>query len=118
MTPVEMAQEGRRLSGLLDLALEACRDRVKSLAEAERQYRKAKAKKWVEAPEGTAAAREAWVNGETADLRYARDLAAGMERNARDAIRSYQVQISLLQSVANAFKAEAEFARTGPEWAA
>lgn len=114
MNPAEMAAEGRRLTGLLDLALEAVRDRVKALAEAEREYRHAKARCWLQAPDGTAAAKEAWVNGETADLRYQRDLAAGMERNARDAIRSYQVQISLLQSVANAHRAEAEFARTGP----
>jgi hypothetical protein len=114
MTPAEMATEGRRLSTLLDAALHACRDRVQATAEAERQYRLEKAKKWVTAPEGTAAAREAWVNGATADLRYERDLAAGMERNARDAIRSYQVQISLLQSVAKAHSTEAELARTGP----
>lgn len=114
MTPAEMAQEGRRLTGLLDAALAATKERVIAQAEAERAYRKAKARKWLEAPDGTAASKEAWVNSETADLRYERDVAAGMERNARDAIRSYQVQISLLQSIANAHKAEAEFARTGP----
>lgn len=115
MNPVEMAQEGRRLSGLLDAALASVKERVQAAAEAERQYRKAKARCWIEAPDGTAGAKEAWVNGQTADLRYTRDLAVGMERNARDAIRAYQAQISLLQSVANAYRAEAEFARTGPE---
>ena len=118
MTPAEMSQEGRRLCGLLDLALEACRERVKSTAEAERNYRHDKARKWLEAPDGTAASKEAWVNGVTADLRYLRDLSSGMERNARDAIRSYQVQISLLQSVASAHRAEAEFVRTTPGSAA
>lgn len=114
MNAQEMATEGRRLSNLLDAALSAMRERVVTLAECERAYRKLKARKWLEAPDGTAGAKEAWVNAETADLRYERDIASGMERNSRDAIRSYQVQISLLQSVANAYKAEADFARTGP----
>lgn len=114
MNVTEMSQEGRRLTGLLDAALLAVRDRVVAQAECERAYRKLTARKWLEAPAGSVPAKEAWVKAETADLRYERDVAAGMERNARDAIRSYQVQISLLQSIANAHRAEAEFARTGP----
>lgn len=110
--------EGRRLSELLDAALAFLKEQIKAAAEAERDYRKAKAMSWVEAPDGTAAAKEAWVNGRTADLRYARDVAAGMERASHQAIRSRLAQISLLQSVANAYKAEAGFAQYGPDVAA
>lgn len=115
MTADEMAAEGRRLSQLLDGALGFLKEQIKAAAEAERDYRQAKAKAWVEAPDGTAAAREAWVNGHTADRRYKRDLAAGMERASHQAIRSRLAQLSLLQSVANAYKAEASFDRYGPE---
>jgi hypothetical protein len=115
VTPQEMSQEGRRLSELLDGALAFLKEQIRAAAEAERDYRQAKARAWVEAPDGTAGAKEAWVNGHTADLRYKRDIAAGMERASHQAIRSRLAQISLLQSVANAHKAEASFDRYGPE---
>jgi hypothetical protein len=113
-----MAQEGRRLSKQLDGALGMLKEQIVAAADAERDYRKAKAESWVVAPEGTAQARQAWVEGETADLRHRRDIAEGMVRACHQAIRSRQQQISLLQSVASAHKAEAEFARTGPMEAA
>lgn len=115
MTPQEMAAEGRRLSDLLDGALAFLKEQIKAAAEAERDYRKAKAQAWVTAPDGTAAAKEAWVTGHTADLRYKRDIAAGMERASHQAIRSRLAQISLLQSVAKAYQAEAGFAQYGPD---
>lgn len=115
MTPAEMAREGRRLSNLLEAAEDMHREQVQAAADAERQYRKAKAEAWLRAPEGTAAFREAQVNGVTADERYRRDLAVGMERAYMQAILNRRQQISLLQSNANAYKAEAEFARYGPE---
>lgn len=118
MTPAEMSQEGRRLSQLLDGALAFLKEQIKAAAEAERDYRKAKAEAWVQAPDGTAASKEAWVNGKTADLRYQRDIAAGMEKASHQAIRSRMAQISLLQSVANAHRADAHNDRFGIEDAA
>lgn len=118
MTPAEMAQEGRRLSYLLDGALAFLKEQIKAAAEAERDYRKAKAEAWVQAPEGTAAAKEAHVNGVTADLRYKRDIAVGMEKASHQAIRSRMAQISLLQSVANAHRADAHNDRFGMDDAA
>lgn len=118
MTPAEMASEGRRLSKQLDGALGLLKEQIVAAAEAERDYRKAKAQAWVTAPDDTAKAKEAWVDGSTADLRHTRDIAEGMVRACHQAIRSRQQQISLLQSVASAHKAEAEFARTGPMGAA
>lgn len=115
MTSQEMAAEGARLSTLLDSALAFLKEQIRAAAEAERDYRKLKAEKWLQVPEGTAAFREAWVDARTADDRYRRDLASGMEKASHQAIRSRLAQISLLQSTANAFKAEASFDRYGPE---
>ncbi len=115
MNASEMAQEGRRLTALLDDALGYVRRQVQEAAEAERVYRKDKAEAWLRAPSGTVAEREAWVNGVTADARFRRDLADNMRRAGMEAVHSRRAQISLLQSVANAYRAEAEMCRTGPE---
>jgi hypothetical protein len=116
-----MAQEGRRLSQLLDAGLAFLKDMIGQAAETERDYRKAKSESWVRCPhedehgKWTAARREAWVDAQTADLRYARDVSDGMVRTGHQAVKSRQYQMSLLQSEMNAFKAEANFARTGLE---
>jgi hypothetical protein len=126
MTPAEMAVEGRRLSNLLDAALGFLKEQIPVAAEAEQNYRKAKAEAWLRCPnddagvkagerEWTAARREAWCNAQTADLRYLRDVADGMVRTGYQAVRSRQAQMSLLQSEMNAFKAEANFAAYGPD---
>lgn len=122
MDASEMAAEGRRLCQLLDQALGFMKEKVKEAAEAERDYRSEKAKAWAQAriqlPDGTVPEREAWVNGVIAELRWKRDLADGMRRAAMQAIESRRQQISLLQSVANAYREEAAYTRTGPEMAA
>jgi hypothetical protein len=109
-----MAEEGKRLSKQLDGALGMLKEQIRVAADAERDYRKLKAEKWVHA-EGTAEQKKAWVDGQTADLRHVRDIADGMVRACHQAIRSRQQQISLLQSVASAHRAEAEFVRTGSD---
>jgi hypothetical protein len=111
----EVADEMRRLSRLLDQGLAALRDQSRELAEAEREYRRAKALAWVEAPAGTVPEREAWVNGHTAELRYARDLADGVRQAALEAVRSRRTQVSALQTLLNADREEMAFSRTGPE---
>jgi hypothetical protein len=111
----EFATEGRRLSQLLDDALGYLKRQVQEAAAAERDYRHAKAKAWVEAPAGTVPEREAWVNGVTADLRYRRDLADNMRRAAWQVIESRRQQINLLQSIGAAEREAMAFARTGPE---
>jgi hypothetical protein len=112
MSLPEIADEMARLSRLLDQGLAALRDQARELAEAEREYRRAKAQAWVTAPEGTVPQREAFVNGVTADLRYVRDLADGMRSAALEAVRSRRTQVSALQSLLAAHRAEAEFDRT------
>lgn len=124
MTAPEAFAEANRLSRLIDAAIEALKNTSVEFARAEADYRKAKAESWVRCPndeagvragerEWTAARREAWVDAETADLRYKRDLADGMRQAALEAARSRRAQLSALQTFLNAEKAEADFARTG-----
>lgn len=109
----EAIETVRVLSRQLDAGLDVLRSAPQDVAEAERQYRKAKAIAWVKV-EGTAAERGALVDAETADLRYARDVAEGMRRAALESVRARSTQISMWQTLLNAHKAEADFDRTGP----
>lgn len=106
-----------RLSGLLDDALSYMRRQTVELANAEEAYRQEKAAAWlrVERESTTAAEREALVNGTTAGARKARDLAEGMRQAALEAVRSRRTQISAMQSLLNADRAEAEIANYGPD---
>jgi hypothetical protein len=120
MNTADALAEANRLSRLIDAAIEAMKNTTVEYADAERNYRKAKAEAWVRCPrdeagarDWTAGRREAWVDAETADLRYKRDLADGMRHAAVEANRSRRAQLSALQTFLNAEKAEAEFVRTG-----
>ena len=109
-----------RLSRLIDDGVDYSKRAAVELADAENTYRKAKAEGWVQCPrdaEGervwTAARREAWVNGQTADARKVRDLAEAMRDAAREAIRARQAQLSAWQTLVRAHQAEAELAKQG-----
>lgn len=114
--------EFNRLSGFLELGLDAIREQAHAYAEAEAVYRKAVAAQWLEAPsspnrgEWTDNQRLAWVQGQTADLRRERDIADGMRQAALEAVRSRRAQISAYQSILAAEREEASFARTGPRY--
>lgn len=111
----EAVAEAERLSGLVDTGIDALRKASHEVAAKERDYRKGKAMAWVECPvELLAKHKEAWVDSHAADLRYERDLAEGMRVAAQEAVRARRTQISMLQSLLNAHRAEAEFSRTGP----
>lgn len=119
MNVAEAFAEAERLSRLIDAGIEALRTQSHVLAEAENRYRKARAEGWVRCPkepakDWTAGRREAWVDADTADLRMERDIADGMQRAAIEAIRARRQQLSALQSLMNADRAELELARTGP----
>lgn len=114
MTVGEIVDEARRLSHLLEEGLKVLRDTAQSTAVAEQAYRKGRAQVWLEV-EGTAAHREAQVDGLTADLRFERDVQEGLRRAALESVRARAQQISLLQSVLAAHRSEADFARTGPQ---
>lgn len=115
MNTAEALTEANRLSRLIDAAIEGLKNTTVEFATAEREYRKSKAEAWLRAkPEDMLAKeKEAWVDAETSDLRYRRDLADGMRQAALEAVRSRRAQLSALQTFLNAEKAEAEFARTG-----
>ena len=109
-----MAAEFERLSGLLTEGLSAMRNLAQELAEAENAYRKARAVAWMHAT-GTAKEKEDQVNAATADQRQTRDFAEYMRVAAIESVRSRRTQLSSLQTLLNAHRAEAEFARTGPQ---
>lgn len=108
----EMSVEVRRLSELIDRGLTALRESSAEYASAEHAYRQARAKLWL-AARGTVQERESMVELKCGDLRYARDVADGMRAAAVESVRSRRSQLSALQSLLAASRAEAEFARTG-----
>jgi len=120
MNLAEAFAEAERLSRLIDAGIDALRTQSVALAEAERTYRKSKAEAWVRCPRDsdpkarswTAGRREAWVDAETADLRFERDVAEGMRQAALEAVRARRAQLSALQTLMNAHGEEAKFVRT------
>ncbi len=117
MTPPELVAELLRLSARLDQGSLAVRDRGRALAEAERDYRKARAAAWLTVEEGVAAQRKDQVDGDTADLRYLRDLAGNDRQSALEAVRNGRTQISALQTIGGVERELAAFSRTSPELA-
>jgi hypothetical protein len=110
----EALEEVRRLSRQLNTGLDVLRDSAVDVADAEREYRKGKALAYVNRTDGIAAQRQALVDADTADLRYKRDLAEGIRRAALESVRARATQISMWQTLLNADKEEARFARTEP----
>ena len=111
MTLDELTVEARRLSDLLDKGVKALHDASVQVAHAEFDYRKGQATAWLEAPEGTAQARQAWVDGTCAELRLERDLAEAGRNTANQAIRARTAQLSAVQSLLATLKAEVGLAR-------
>ena len=111
----QYAAEMQRLSGLIDRGIEALVEHANEMAQAEHDYRKAKAQAWLEAPQGTVPVREAWVEAQTAELKRTLDLAEGMRQASLEAIRSRRQQLSAVQSLLAASKADADFHRTRPQ---
>lgn len=120
----DIGAEMRRLSRLADQGVDALRRAADDAAKAEHMYRLAKARAWVESsqlenpvtgkPE-TAGAREAWVNGETADARLGRDTAEALRLASLEALRTRRQQLSALQSWLAAERAEIQLATYAPE---
>lgn len=115
VTVDQLLEEMLRLSRLIDRGVSALAQAGRDLATSEHDYRKAVSESWARAPEGTVPEREAWVKGDCASLRLERDLAEAERVAALEAVRSRRTQLSALQTVANAVRAEAEMAKYGPE---
>lgn len=113
MDLTDLVLEARRLSELLDKGIVALRQASVDWAHAEHDYRKAKAIAYLRTG-GTVAEREAHAESEVGALRLRRDLASGEAEAAREAVRARRTQLSSVQSLLNAHRAEAEFARVGP----
>jgi hypothetical protein len=106
-----LTAEAWRLSQLLDKGIMALRDAAVAYAEAEHEYRTRNAMAYLETESGTVAEREAHVYALVGDYRRARDLADGQKLAALEAVRSRRAQLSALQSILSAYRAEAELAR-------
>lgn len=109
--------EVERLSRLIDQGVTALREQAATLAQAEHDYRLARAMAWPKT-DGTAKEREDQVNALTAPDRLRRDLAEGQRAAALEALRSRRQQLSAVQTLSNADREEAAFVRTGPRGAA
>lgn len=108
-------EEMLRLSKLIDAGVAEMTNAGEHLAVAEHHYRKARAQAWHSARGENVSQREDWVNAHTADKRLARDRAENDRRAAIEAVRARQAQLSALQTLVRAHKAEAELAGYGPD---
>ncbi len=100
-------------SHALDESQAELETRVRQRANAEADYRKAKANAYL-ATSGTVGEREAHVDKTVATERYAAHLAEGLAQSALEAVRNRRTQLSVLQTVAGAIKEEMRFERTSP----
>lgn len=106
-----LTAEAWRLSQLLDKGIAALREAGVAYAEAEHAYRSAKAMAYLETESGTVAEREAHVYAIMGEHRRTRDLADGQKVAALEAVRSRRAQLSALQTLISAHRAEVELAR-------
>lgn len=118
----EATDEMHRLSKLLDDGLAALRRLATEYADAEMAYREAKARAWVSTPRSYqdgkvmyGKEREAIVDSATAKERRVRDIADSMRQAALESVRSRRAQVSALQSLLAAERAEIGMARFGPD---
>lgn len=116
LTPGELVEMMLDAKGDLDKAQENLRQALHYEAAAEQEYRVAKAKAWETVPAtGTAASKEAWVDGECAERRRVRDDAVAESKAWMEEVRNKRQILSALQSVSNAVREEVALARVGPE---
>lgn len=82
-----ISRQRRDARKLLEGAIDDYESALADEATKERDYRKLKAEKWLRAEGDTAKAKEAWVDAESADARYQRDLATGLVKGALQRVR-------------------------------
>ncbi|MCP5089669.1 MAG: hypothetical protein GY949_01965 [Gammaproteobacteria bacterium] len=104
-----------RLSRMLDDGINALVAYGKEYAIAEDTYRAAKATAYLAQSEGTVDYRRAKVDSLCTKERGARNMADAMHNAAREAVRARRQQLSAMQSLLAAHKAEAEMAAYGPD---
>lgn len=106
-----LTAEAWRLSQLLDKGIAALREAGVEYANAEHCYREAKAMAYLETESGTVAEREAHTYAIMGEHRHRRDIADGHRVAALEAVRSRRAQLSALQTIIGAHRAETELAR-------
>lgn len=102
-----------RLSSLLDSGIDTLIQFSRDFAVAEDTYRMARARAYL-ASSGTVDERKAQADLATSTERLESHTLDGLRQAALEAVRSRRQQISALQSLAGAFRAEAEYGRTSP----
>ena len=108
MNLTEMISESERFSRLIDAGIESLVKASKDMAHAEHALRVASALAWAKAPSGTVPFKEAWVEAECAGEKLQFDLAESQRYNSLEAVRSRRAQLSAIQSIMAAYRAEAE----------
>lgn len=114
MTLGDMIAEVERLSRQVDEGVRDLAEAAEAVAIAEFNYRKAKAEAWVKIEGGTVAQKQAKIDGLTANHRYARDRAENDKTVAVESLRSKRAQLSAVQTVITAYRAETQLAGFGP----
>ncbi len=113
LTSTELQTEMVRLSRQLDKGVEYLTTAAQDFATADAAYKRVRAQAFLEA-DGAMDMRSATADLAAAKERFDVKLADGMRQAALEAVRSRRQQISALQSLAGAMRAEAGFAMTGP----
>ena len=105
----ELVQEMLTRSAMLDEAIRELKEQTAAWAQHEHNYRKARASVYLET-EGTVGTREALTAKATLQQWKDAHLAEGLKVAALESVRSRRAQLSAVQSIANAVKAEAMLA--------
>ena len=114
MTLHDLQAEMIRLSRQLDKGLDYLREQSEASAIAEDTYRLARARAYLDS-QGTVDVRRSITDLATSKERVDAHIADGLRQAALEAVRSRRQQLSALQTLVSAHKAEAEYERTRPE---
>ena len=116
MNAHEMNRRLMECTKLVEAAQADLEAQTVSYAEAERRYRQARAKAFLEVVGKNVAERESKAELESgiSDLRFARDVAEGRKAAALEAVRSRRAILSAEQTLTKLVTVEAEFSRTSP----
>jgi len=114
-TVAELIIELNRRCEMVDGAVLFLMEQAVLWADAEHEYRHRKSIAILEADGKTVQEREAQAEEKIGRFRHERDKAAALKEAALESLRSRRGQLSAVQSICNAVKAEMELGRTGPE---
>jgi len=113
VNPSDLQEQILAYAQMLDEALAFLRGQTVKYADSDNAYRLAHARAYL-ASDGPVNERKATADLATDKERHAAHLAEGMRQAALEAVRSRRAQLSALQTLANSYRAEAEFVRTAP----